>query len=392
MKKITLVILAGGRGSRIKYYTNLLPKPLIKFSGISLLRYIINNFSKYNIDKIYILCGYKGKLIHKEFDKKTINLVEINCIIEKRPMGTAGSLYSLKKIIKNDFILINGDTVFDINLNKLIKSKNKRAIGSIALIKNKNYKSNKKLVGINLNKKKNIVFKSNSKLMNGGIYYFDKRILKYIKNINSSLENDVIPNLINKSLFNGVVFNNFFLDIGTPKNLKSANFLIPNYFTKPAVFLDRDGVINYDKGYTYKIKDFKFRPGVVNAIKYLNLKNYYVFIVTNQAGIAKGFFTIGDFFKLQKYIKNILIKKNIFINDVKFSPYHPEGKIKKYSIKSNFRKPGNLMIESLFAEWNLIRKKSLMIGDKITDMKAAKKSNIKFLYAEKNLLKQVKKI
>ena len=118
MKNITLVILAGGRGSRIKNFTNLLPKPLIKFSGISLLRYIINNFSKYNVDKIYILCGYKGKLIHKEFHKKIINLVEINCIIEKRPMGTGGSLYSLKKIIKNDFVLINGDTVFDIDFNK----------------------------------------------------------------------------------------------------------------------------------------------------------------------------------------------------------------------------------------------------------------------------------
>ena len=392
MKSVTLVILAGGRGSRIKNFTNLLPKPLIKFSGISLLRYIINNFSKYSIDKIYILCGYKGKLIHREFHKKIINLVEINCIIEKRPMGTGGSLYSLKKIIKNDFILINGDTVFDIDFNKFIKSKNKKSIGSIALIKNKNYKSNKKLIGIGLNKKKDIIFKNNSKLMNGGIYYLNKRIFKYIKNINSSLENDIIPNLINKSLFNGMVFDNFFLDIGTPKNLKSANFLIPNYFKKPAVFLDRDGVINYDKGYTYKIKDFKFRPGVVNAIRYLNLKNYYVFIVTNQAGIAKGFYTINDFFKLQKYIKNFLIKKNIFINDIKFSPYHPKGKIKKYSIKSNFRKPGNLMIESLFTQWNLDRKKSLMIGDKITDMKAAKKSNIKFFYVEKNLLKQVKKI
>ena len=392
MKSVTLVILAGGRGSRIKNFTNLLPKPLIKFSKISLLRYIINNFSKYSIDKIYILCGYKGKLIHREFHKKIINLVEINCIIEKRPMGTGGSLYSLKKIIKNDFILINGDTVFDIDFNKFIKSKNKKSIGSIALIKNKNYKSNKKLVGIGLNKKKDIIFKNNSKLMNGGIYYLNKRIFKYIKNINSSLENDIIPNLINKSLFNGMVFDNFFLDIGTPKNLKSANFLIPNYFKKPAVFLDRDGVINYDKGYTYKIKDFKFRPGVVNAIRYLNLKNYYVFIVTNQAGIAKGFYTINDFFKLQKYIKNFLIKKNIFINDIKFSPYHPKGKIKKYSIKSNFRKPGNLMIESLFTQWNLDRKKSLMIGDKITDMKAAKKSNIKFFYVEKNLLKQVKKI
>ena len=392
MKSVTLVILAGGRGSRIKNFTNLLPKPLIKCSGISLLRYIINNFSKYSIDKIYILCGYKGKLIHREFHKKIINLVEINCIIEKRPMGTGGSLYSLKKIIKNDFILINGDTVFDIDFNKFIKSKNKKSIGSIALIKNKNYKSNKKLIGIGLNKKKDIIFKNNSKLMNGGIYYLNKRIFKYIKNINSSLENDIIPNLINKSQFNGMVFDNFFLDIGTPKNLKSANFLIPNYFKKPAVFLDRDGVINYDKGYTYKIKDFKFRPGVVKAIRYLNLKNYYVFIVTNQAGIAKGFYTINDFFKLQKYIKNFLIKKNIFINDIKFSPYHPKGKIKKYSIKSNFRKPGNLMIESLFTQWNLDRKKSLMIGDKITDMKAAKKSNIKFFYVEKNLLKQVKKI
>lgn len=391
MKRITLVILAGGRGSRIKRYTDLSPKPLLKFSGISLLRYIINNFSKYNIDKIYILCGYKGKLIHKEFHKKTINLVEINCIIEKSPKGTAGSLYSLKKIIKNDFILINGDTIFDIDLIKFIKSKKNSSIGSIALIKNKNYKSNKKLVGLSLDKKK-IIFKKNSKFMNGGIYYFNKKILNYIKNVNSSLENDLIPDLIKKSLFNGMIFNNFFLDIGTPKNLKKAKFLIPNYFKKSAVLLDRDGVINYDKGYTYKIKDFKFRPGVIQAIKYLNLKNYYVFIVTNQAGIAKGFYTVNDFFKLQKYIKNTLLKKKIFINDVKFSPYHPKGKIKKFSKKSNFRKPGNLMIESLFREWNLNRKKSLMIGDKITDEKAAKKSNVKFFYTEKNLLKQVKKI
>jgi len=391
MKRITLVILAGGRGSRIKNFTNLLPKPLLKFSGISLLRYIINNFSKYNIDKIYILCGYKGKLIHKEFHKKIINLVEINCIIEKKPMGTAGSLYSLKKIIKNDFILINGDTVFDIDLNKFIKSKKDKSIGSIALIKNKNYKSNKKLVGLSLDKKK-IIFKKNSKFMNGGIYYLNKRILNYIKNVNSSLENDLMPNLIKKSLINGMVFENFFLDIGTPKNLQIANFLIPNYFKKPAAFLDRDGVINYDKGYTYKIKDFKFRPGVISAIKYLNLKNYYIFIVTNQAGIAKGFFTVDDFYKLQKYIKHTLIKKKIFINDVKFSPYHPKGKIKKFSKKSNFRKPGNLMIESLFKEWNLNREKSFMIGDKITDEKAANKSKIKFFYARKNLFEQVKKI
>ena len=135
--------------------------------------------------------------------------------------------------------------------------------------------------------------------MNGGVYYLKKNILKLIKNKNTSLENDILPTLIKKRKISGLISKNFFIDIGTPKNFtKAKNFLLKNC-TKSAAFLDRDGVINYDTGYVHKIKDFKFRPGVISGLKLLRDKNYYIFIVTNQSGIGRGIYNVNDFYKLQ---------------------------------------------------------------------------------------------
>ena len=117
-----------------------------------------------------------------------------------------------------------------------------------------------------------------------------------------------------------------------------------------------------------------------------------IIIVTNQAGIAKGLYKEKDFYILHKKIKNYLLNRGIFINEIKFSPYHPNAIIKKYKKKSNFRKPGNLMIEELFSEWNIIRKKSFMIGDSSTDKLAAKKSRLYFEYPKNNIYNQIKQI
>ena len=131
---------------------------------------------------------------------------------------------------------------------------------------------------------------------------------------------------------------------------------------------------------------------MLKALRYLNKKKYYIFIVTNQAGIAKGKFKIEQFYRLHNYIKQYLIKKNIYINDVEFCPFHPNAIIKKYRKKSNYRKPGNLMIKNLFNKWPVIKKKSFMIGNEKSDEIAALKSNIKFEYVKKNIYLQVKKI
>jgi len=390
MNNLDLVILAGGKGSRIKKFLKNKPKPMAKFNNRYFIEYIIQNFSKYNFRRIIILTGYKSKIIINKFHKKIFNFVQITCLKEKTPMGTGGALNILKKKNINDFVLINGDTIFDINLNFLINNIKKNKIGSIALIKNLS-KKNYKLNNLSLNKNKTInQIKGN--LKNGGIYIFKKKILKFITNKNSSLENDILPILIKKRLLTGKIFNNFFIDIGTPSDYKKAKKLLYKKFLRPAAFLDRDGVINYKKDYVYKEKDFKFRPGVVKGLKLLNEKGYYIFIITNQGGIGKNIFKESDFIKLQTNIKARLQKLNIFINDVSYSPFHPNAKIKKYKKKSLTRKPGNLMIKRIKKNWHVSLKKSFMIGDQLSDQICAKKSKLYFEFAKKNFYSQIKTI
>ena len=391
MHSLDLVVLAGGKGSRIKSLLRNRPKPMAIFNKKPFLEYIIQNYSKYHFKNIFILTGYKSDIIYKKFNNKYYNFNLIKCLKELRPMGTAGALSILKKKNVNDFILINGDTFLDINLNQLIKSCSKNSYGSITLVKNDFYKSNRKLSTLALRENK-IIYQDKSNFMNGGIYFFKKKIFKLIKNKNTSLENDILPNLIKNKKISGIKTKNFFLDIGTPENFKKAKKIISKKFIKRAAFLDRDGVINFDKGYVHKIKDFKFRPNVIKGLKFLRNNDYYIFVVTNQAGIGKGIYTEKQFFNLQNYIKQKLQKKDIFFDDINFCPYHPEAKIKKYRKITQLRKPGNLMIKQIRNKWSIKLNKSFMIGDQVTDKICAKNSKLYFEYSKKDFLSQVKQI
>ncbi len=161
---------------------------------------------------------------------------------------------------------------------------------------------------------------------------------------------------------------------------------------KSAVFLDRDGTINYDFGYVHTFEKFKLRPNVLKGLKYLTKKKYLIFIVTNQAGIAKGIFKMEQLKKLHKKILIYFKKKNVKIHQIEFCPYHPEGIVKLYKKKSQFRKPGNLMLKKILNKWNIDLNKSFMIGDKNSDKLAAKKTKIYFEFVKKNFYTQVKKI
>ena len=125
LNKLDLVILAGGKGSRISRLTRKKPKPLIKFKKKYFLSYILNHYSRYPFEKIFILAGYKGEQIYKKFNNKNSNGIEIKCIIEKKTLGTGGAFSQIKNRTKNDLIVINGDTFIDCNLEDFfLKKKN----------------------------------------------------------------------------------------------------------------------------------------------------------------------------------------------------------------------------------------------------------------------------
>lgn len=387
---LDLVILCGGRGTRLGTLTDNIAKPLLQFHNISFITYLINFYKKYPIENFYFLAGYKGKLFIKEFHKKKICLSNSFVQVEKSPLGTGGCLNLIQKKLKNNFLVINADSFFNYNFN--IFTKKIPNIAKMILVKNKSYYQNNNLNSLKISKKKKVII-GKSNYMNGGVYFFSKKIFNYIKkNKKSSLENDVLMPLIKKNLIDGEKLNSNFLDMGTKINYLLAKKFLNKEFKKPAAFLDRDGVLNYDKQYVHKYQDFEWRPGAIKALKYLNDNNYYIFIVTNQAGIGRGIYKENDFTDLHKKINIFLNSKNIFIDDIVFCPHHPIYGKGKYKKKCKYRKPGNQMIEKIKKNWLIDLSKSFMIGDKTTDELAAKKSKLNFFYAESNLFKQIKKI
>ena len=381
------VILAGGLGSRLGKVSKSLPKPLIKIHGIPFLLYLVKELKKNNIKKILILAGYKGDLIKKEFK----HFRDIKIIIEKKPLGTFGSLISSKKYCDDKFLFLNGDSYFNIIfLNKIIFYKKYDNI--LFLTKNKNYKSNNLLSNLSLNSRK-INFSSIEKKMYSGISILSKKYFKaFKKDYYYSFEKNYIPKLIKKNLIKGDYEDSFFVDIGTKQNLSFAKKNFKNLSKKKCVFFDRDDTLILDKGYTHKPSQLVWNKGAIKAISYLNKLNYLVIIITNQSGVARGYYSEKEVEKFHDFMNLQLSKHKSCINDFYYCPYHINGTIKKYKKKSFDRKPNNGMILKAIKKWNINIKKSFFIGDSLSDKLAAKRSKIKFInYKEKfDLYKLVK--
>lgn len=163
--------------------------------------------------------------------------------------------------------------------------------------------------------------------------------------------------------------------------------------SKPAIFFDRDGVLNVDVGYLYKIEDFQWIDGAIEAIKYCNDKDYYVFVITNQSGVARGYYREDDIHKLHQWMNEDLYKYSAHIDEFFYCPHHIKGVIPEYSFDCECRKPKIGMIKQALEKYDINIEKSLLIGDKDSDIECAKNvgiNSIKFNGEKLNFIELMK--
>ena len=339
-----------------KYLIN---SALLIVDNLSTLKQTLNYLNKYNFKNLILL--KKKKILIKKDLIKNFNVKIHNFSSQKF------SYNILKKKISDihineKFLLLRTSKFINLNLFALQK----------IFIKNKN-----KLVIT--------IHKDEKELENTEIFFIRKKLInKYDFTFKKIYTNK------NYKLY---FVNSDYINLNKIKNKKEIHQFFSNIYSR-SIILDRDGVINVNKGYVGFKKDFVFQPGAIKAIKYLNRNSIDIFVVSNQSGIARGYFKVKNVEYLHNHLKDTLIKNSAVINKIYYSPYHKDGIIKKYKKNSNCRKPGIKLFENLIKEWDISDKSQIiMIGDQITDMQFADKAKIKSaLFLGGNLYNFVKKL
>ncbi|MBS0993777.1 HAD-IIIA family hydrolase [Gluconobacter cerinus] len=208
-----------------------------------------------------------------------------------------------------------------------------------------------------------------------GIFLFDHSIFPYLTAA-CSPEQDVLPALLKNGVLKGLSVPGDVWDVRRPEDCAKAKTHLPTTLLRPAVFLDRDGVINHDHGWVGTRDRFEWEPDVLKTIAKITDSGHHVFIVTNQSGIARGLYTEDHLEQLMSWVIDTIREHGGTVDDWRYCPMHPEAVVDRYRGQSPNRKPSPGMILDLSSRWELDPARCVMFGDQTSDIQAAEAAGI----------------
>lgn len=390
------VILAGGKGTRLSQFTKEIPKPLIPINGKPVLEYAIDNFAGYGIKDIIIVVGHLGHKIQEHLGDGARLGVRISYYAETEPLGTAGALYHLRDALPEEFVLVYGDVIFDIDLDRFIAYHRAQGLtGTLAAHPN-NHPYDSDVLQLGAGSVVEDILKKNEKrdyyynnCVNAGIFLFSKRILNYIAaNTKQDLEKDIIAQLIPEGQICAYRTTEYMKDMGTPDRYS----LVQQHLDKGivgkkkltskqrAIFIDRDGTINKYVGLLSKPEQLELEDHVVEALRRINDSEFISIVITNQSVVARNLCSVEELDHIHRKLETLLGEKGVYVDDIIYCPHHPDGgypeENKALKISCRCRKPSIGMLEAAAAKYNIDLENSYLIGDTTVDIQTGINANV----------------
>jgi D,D-heptose 1,7-bisphosphate phosphatase len=396
-----LVILAGGKGTRLKDRLGDLPKPMIPIAGKPLLEHQIELARAHGFTDVLLFVHYRADLIQKHLGDGSGFGLRLRYIVETEPLGTAGATLAGFEHLAERFAMMYGDTMVNVDLTRLWTAHEKSGADATLFLHPNNHPLDSDLVEMDaadwitaFHNRPHSKDKFFQNLVNAGLYIFERRALDPWRGNKQALDfgKDLFPAMLRRGAkLLGYNSPEFIKDIGTPARY---DWVCGQYdegiiqrstlaVKQPAVFLDRDGTLVKEVSAhgLHKIEDLELLPGVAEAVHELNHAGLRAVLVTNQPVIAKGFCTEADLQLIHNKLETLLGHEHAFLDRIHFCPHHPEkgfpGERAELKIDCDCRKPKTGMLLQAQRDLNIDFAQSWMIGDTTTDVLTARNAGVK---------------
>lgn len=366
------IILAGGFGTRLAHIVSDVPKPMAPVCGRPFLRFLLDDLQQKGCERVILATGYKREKI-EEFFGTHYRGMEVVYSPEESPLGTGGAVKKALSLCKEDWVaVLNGDTYFPVDFSRMEQAAKP---GTIVLV-SKKMQNFERYGALELQGNRVTAFHEKTPCadgqINGGVYWLERTVLDGISAECFSFETEVLKPFAAQKKVIAVESTGYFIDIGVPEDYTLAQETMRELVSKQkAVFFDRDGTINVDVHYLHRPEDMKLIEGMPEFIRKWNEWGYRVIVVTNQAGIARGYYTEEEMRTLHRAMNAKLAQYGAHIDAFYFCPHHPD-----FTGPCHCRKPEPGMIEDAIREFDLDPAQCILFGDKAWDIEAGQRCGV----------------